>query len=78
MPIYPTELLIDLNHAQLSPAKICRDLMKECVPSETKIKFYRGKTLCFVSPETVGAWAVLHARESENGQHMRFVKHKDQ
>ena len=52
--------------------------MNEGVPSQTKIKFYRGKTLCFVSPATVGAWAVLHPRESENGQHMRFVRHRDQ
>ena len=78
MSIYPTELSIDLDHAQLSPSKICRDLIDEGIPRETKVNFYRGKTLCFVSPETVGAWAVLHPRESENGQHMRFVRHRDQ
>jgi len=67
-------LSIDLNHAGASPSSICRDLIKEGVTSSTEIKFYRGKTLCFVSPTTVGAWAAIRAVESENGQHMRFVK----
>jgi len=70
--IYPTELTIDLNHANASPSSLCRDLINEGVPADTKIQFYRGKTLCFVSPDTVGAWAALKAVESKNGRHMRF------
>lgn len=71
---FPLHLCIDLNHAGASPSSLCRDLIKEGVPSTTEIKFYRGKTLCFVSPNTVGAWAAIRAVESENGQHMRFVE----
>ena len=67
------DLTVDLNFEDKGPTTICRDLLSTFSPT-TKIKFYRGKTLCFVSPTTVGEWASLHVRESENSQHMRFIK----
>lgn len=72
MKAFPTYLRIDLDHAYSGPTNICRNLLEEGVPPDTKIEFYRGKTLCFVTPTTVGAWAALSAVESKNGRHMRF------
>jgi len=68
------ELQIDLNHERHGPTVICKDLLDQGMKPDTPISFYRGTTLCFTSPTTVGEWASMSVKEATNGKPMRFVK----
>ena len=68
-----TKLTIDLSDEKHGPSVICKRLIDEGFPSNTPVQFYRGKTLCFTSPSTVGDWSNLQVREATDGKPMRFV-----
>lgn len=56
-------IAVDLNDYKSGPTSLCRSLLKQGYSPSTPIKFYRGSTLCFDSPNTVGEWAQLRVKE---------------
>ena len=64
---------LDLTDGNRGPSAICRNLLAEGVSPKQHIEFWRGDTLCFTAPVTVGGWARIDPRESHDGRHMRFV-----
>lgn len=82
IPTGTNSVTIDLNDhkldcrgaaTQLGPTSICRSLIREGVSPLTAIEFYRGSTLCFTKPNTVGEWAGIRVQESQDGKFPRFV-----
>lgn len=73
IPTSTNSITIDLNDHKTGPTSICRYLLKEGADPLTTIEFYRGATLCFTKPTTVGEWARLEVKESEDGKYLRFI-----
>ena len=68
-------LVVDLNdHKGISCCSLARVYVKDGYDPSTLISFVRGMTPIF-SQMPLSYWAGLEAKESQDGQHMRLVKH---
>ena len=70
-------VVVDLGNF---PGKTCcgiaRKMLKAGYDPQKLVHFKRGSTPIWAKDSPISYWAGLDVRESENGQHMRFVRYK--